>query len=103
MGAFAGQLREDFRGTGIGVTLIAPSEVDSPYFEHNPGSRERIPRAVVLVGGAISPEQVARATAQAIERDRNEAIIPRRAEMIVRLTPRPILNWLVRTTGWRRA
>jgi short-subunit dehydrogenase len=104
MRAFAGQLREDFRGTGIGVTLMAPSEVDSPYFEHNPGSRERIPRAAgVLLGGAISPEQVARATAQAIEHDRNEAIIPRRAEIIVRLTPRPILDWLVRTTGWRRA
>jgi len=43
MRAFANQLREDLRGTGIGVTLIVASEVDSPYWDHNPGSRERIP------------------------------------------------------------
>jgi short-subunit dehydrogenase len=102
MRAFASQLREDLRGTGVGVTLIAPSEVDSPYFENNPGSRERIPRAVVLLGGAVTPEQVAQATADAIERDRKEAIVPRRAEVIVRLTPRPILDLLVRRTGWQR-
>jgi short-subunit dehydrogenase len=102
MRAFASQLREDLRGTGVGVTVIAPSEVDSPYFDNNPGSRERIPRAVVLLGGAVTPEVVARATADAIERDRNEAIVPRRAELIVKLTPRPVFDWLVRSTGWRR-
>ena len=103
MRAFASQLREDLRGTGIGVTLIAPSEVDSPYFDNNPGSRERVPRAVALLGGAVTPEVVARATADAIERGRREVIVPRRAEVVVRLTPRPILDWLVRRTGWRRA
>ena len=72
MRAFAGQLREDLRGTGVGVTLIAPSEVDLPYFENNPGSRERIPRAVALLGGAVTPEVVACAMANAIERDRGD-------------------------------
>ena len=33
----------DLLETGVGVTLLAPSEVDSPYFDHNPGSRGRIP------------------------------------------------------------
>jgi short-subunit dehydrogenase len=102
MRAFASQLREDLRGTGVGVTLMAPSEVDSPYFDNNPGSRERIPRAVVLLGGAVTPDIVARYTADAIERGRKEVIVPRRAEVIVKLTPRPILDLLVRRTGWRR-
>jgi short-subunit dehydrogenase len=102
MRAFASQLREDLRGTGIGVTLIAPSEVNSPYFENNPGSRERIPRAVALLGGAVTPDDAARATADAIEHDRNEVIVPRRAQLIVKLTPRPIFDLLVRRTGWRR-
>jgi short-subunit dehydrogenase len=102
MRAFASQLREDLRGTGLGVTLIAPSEVDSPYFENNPGSRERVPRAVALLGGAVTPGDVARATADAIEHDRNEVIVPRRAELIVKLTPRPVFDLLVRRTGWRR-
>jgi short-subunit dehydrogenase len=94
MRAFANQLREDLRGKGIGVTLIAPSEVESP--------RERIPRSVVLLGGAVAPELVGRATADAIERDRNEVIVPRQAEIVVKLTPRSIFDWLVRRTGWRR-
>lgn len=102
MRAFAGQLREDLRGTGVGVTLIAPSEVDSPYFDNNPGSRERIPRAVALFGGAVTPEDVARATADAIERDRDEVVVPRLAAIFVRVTPKSVFDWLVRRTGWKR-
>jgi short-subunit dehydrogenase len=102
MRAFASQLRADLAGTGVGVTLIAPAEVDSPYFDHNPGARERIPGAGALLGGATSEETVARYTARAIERGRNEVIVPRRAALVVRLTPRPMLDWLVRRTGWRR-
>jgi short-subunit dehydrogenase len=102
MRALASQLREDLRGTGIGVTLLAPSEVESPYFANNPGSRERIPRAVKLLGGAVTPQDVARATADAIERDRDEVIVPRRAEIFVKLTPGPVFDALVRRTGWRR-
>jgi uncharacterized protein len=102
MRAFASQLRADLAGTGVGVTLIAPTEVDSPYFDHNPGARERIPRASALFGGATSTEVVARYTADAIERERNEVIVPRRAAILIKLTPRPVLDWLARRTGWRR-
>ena len=102
MRAFASQLREDLRRTGVGVTLIAPSEVNSSYFENNPGTRERIPRAAALLGRAVAPEAVARATADAVERDRNQAIVPRRAEVIVKLTPKPLFDLLVSRTGWRR-
>jgi short-subunit dehydrogenase len=103
MRAFASQLREDLRGTGVGVTLMAPSEVDSPYFDNNPGSKERIPRAVLLLGGATTPEVVARATADAVEHERDEVIVPRLAALIVRLTPKPVFDWLVRRSGWKRA
>jgi short-subunit dehydrogenase len=102
MRAFASQLREDLRGTGVGVTLMAPSEVDSPYFDHNPGSKERIPRAVLLMGGATTPEVVARATADAVEHDRDEVIVPRLASLVVMLTPKPVFDWLVRRSGWKR-
>ena len=101
MRAFAGQLREDLRGTGVGVTLIAPSEVDSPYFDNNPGARERIPRAAILLG-ATTPEIVARSTADAVERERDEVIVPRRAAIMVRLTPKRVTDWLVRRSGWQR-
>jgi hypothetical protein len=85
------------------VTLIAPSEVDSPYFENNPGSRARIPKASALFGPALAPEQVARATADAVARDRDQIILPRRAELILKLTPTSVLDLLARHTGWRRA
>ena len=73
----------------------------APYFANNPGSRERIPRAVKLLGGAVAAG-LARATADAIEHDRDEVIVPRRAEIFVKLTPAPIFDALVRHTGWRR-
>ncbi len=103
MRAFAGQLRADLQGTGVGVTLVAPAEVDSPYWGHNPGARERVPKASILLGGALTPEAAARGVVRAIERDAKEEIIPRQAAVIIKLTPQPLLEWLVRRTGWRRA
>jgi short-subunit dehydrogenase len=102
MRAFAGQLQADLAGTGVGVTLIAPAEVDSPYFDHNPGTRERLPGIGVLFGGATTEEAVARSVAKAIERERAEVIVPRRAAVIIRVTPGRVRDWLVRRTGWRR-
>ena len=102
MRAFAGQLRADLSGTGVEVTLVAPAEVDSPYFAHNPGSKERIPRATALLGGAKTTEETARDVMRAIERGATEAIVPRRAAVLIRTTPRPVLDWLVRRTGWKR-
>lgn len=99
--ALAGLVRADLRGTGVGVTLLAPAEVDSPYFEHNPGSRERIPHASRLMGRSTSTIEIARLCADAIEQDRRTAILPRRAAVVVRSTPPPVLDWLAARTGWR--
>ncbi|MBC9734108.1 SDR family NAD(P)-dependent oxidoreductase [Nocardioides marmotae] len=97
----AGQVRADLRGTGVGVTLLAPAEVDSPYFDHNPGTRERIPRATVLMGGRASTTTIARLGADAVEAGRRTAILPRQAALVVRTTPPPVLSWLAARTGWR--
>lgn len=103
MRAFAGQLRADLRGTGVGVSLVSPGEVDSPYFDHNPGSRERIPRAAVLFGRRLSVEQVAVSTADAVERQRAVAFVPAYGAWVLRLTPQPVVDWLASRTGWRRS
>ena len=60
MRAFSEHLREDLRGTGVGVTMIVPAEVDSPYFDHNPGSRERVP-GIGRVLGLLDPRAGRRA------------------------------------------
>jgi short-subunit dehydrogenase len=103
MVGFNEHLREDLRDTGVGVTLVCPAEVDSPYFDNNPGSRERVPRAGVLFGTA-TPEQVARRVGRGIERDRARVWVPRRLGAMAALTrhfPRSS-QLLVSRTGWRR-
>jgi short-subunit dehydrogenase len=103
MRAFSEHLREDLRGTGIEVTLIVPAEVDSPYFDNNPGSRERIPR-IGRVLGTASPAAVAERAIAAAERGRRVVHIPRRIavfEFSARHFPRST-RALVTRTGWRR-
>ncbi|MDN4175528.1 SDR family NAD(P)-dependent oxidoreductase [Nocardioides sp. SOB77] len=100
--ALAGLVRADLRGTGVGVTLLAPAEVDSPYFEHNPGTRERVPRATALMGGASTTASIARQCTDAIEADRRTAILPRQAALVVRTTPGPLIDRLAAWTGWKR-
>jgi short-subunit dehydrogenase len=101
MRAFSYQLAADLRGTGVGVTLLAPSEVDSPYFDHNPGSRERIPRIARLIG-KMSEADVAAAAVDAIERERRERVEPLRGRLLLRTTPAPLMRLLLERTGWRR-
>ena len=67
MRAFSYQLTDDLRGTGVGVSLLVPSEVDSPYFDNNPGSRERIPGIAKLIG-TMTEADVAAAAVRTIER-----------------------------------
>lgn len=103
MRAFSEHLREDLRGTGVGVTLIVPAEVDSPYFENNPGSHERVPR-IGRVLGTLSPDGVAEASLRGIERERRVVHIPRRLtafEFWARHFPRST-RALVTRSGWRR-
>jgi short-subunit dehydrogenase len=101
MRAFSYQLEADLRGTGVGVTLLTPFEVDSPYFDTNPGSRERIPKIARLIGD-MTPEDVGREAVAAIERERRQWMIPWRGRWLYRTTPAPIMRRLLRITGWRR-
>src|SRR5262245_4585781 len=54
---FTESLREDLRRTGIGVTLVVLGLVDTPYWEHNPGSRERVPASNPILAPVLTPEQ----------------------------------------------
>ncbi len=42
---FAEALRSELKPSGIGVTLLVLGTVESPYWDHNPGSRENLPAA----------------------------------------------------------
>ncbi len=64
MRGFTAALRADLDGTGIGVTLVVPGEVRSAYFDANPGTAARLPRAGKFFP-VLTPEQVAAAIVRA--------------------------------------
>lgn len=100
---FTEALRADLDGTGIGVTLYESGVVKSPYWEHNPGSRERVPKMGNLVP-EVTPEQVGNAIVSGVERNQRLIVIP----FLMKLTywqhavfPR-VVQWLMTKTGYRR-
>jgi len=103
MRAFSAGLRADLRGTGVGVTLVTAGKVSTPYFAHNPGSEERIPR-IARLAPTLSPEEVAEAMLRGVERERREVLVPRLVRFLVwahRHWPGPV-GALIDLGGWRR-
>jgi short-subunit dehydrogenase len=68
--AFTESIRQELRGSGVGVSLVTPGVIDTPFFDRRgtPYGR-RWPRPV-------SPARVADAVVTAIERDRAELFVP---------------------------
>jgi short-subunit dehydrogenase len=103
MRGFTEALRADLRGTGVGVTMFTPGKVSSPYFEHNAGTEERIPRIARLYR-TLTPEEAADALVRGLERGSREVVAPALVRMTVwfqRLWPGAVAS-LVARTGARR-
>jgi short-subunit dehydrogenase len=75
MEGFTNSLRADVYGRGIGVTLAMFGTVESPYWEHNPGSRERLPLAATRVR-VLTVDEAARAIVRGIERNQRLVLKP---------------------------
>lgn len=100
---FTEALRADLTETGIGVTLFEASVVESPYWEHNPGSRERVPDMGKLVP-TLTPEDAAEAIVRGIERERKSVIVPFMMKLtcwLHSLMP-GVVQWLMTRTGYKR-
>jgi len=93
---FAGSLRQDLHGTGVGVSTIFPGFIRGAgmFAEHV----DQLPPGV----GTSTPEEVAEATARAIERDQGEvdvAPLPVRAAGLLSGVAPDLVGLLNRRTG----
>ncbi len=71
LGCFAESLADEISGRGVGVSVIVPGVIDTPFFEHRgrPYGRRR--------PAPLPPERVARALVTAVERDQRVVFVPR--------------------------
>jgi len=103
MHGFNDALRADLRGAGIHVMLAMPGKVASGYFAHNPGSEERLPGASRLIP-TLTVEQVARAIADGIERNKRQVVVPFMLRLLLfvhRHFPR-VVEGVIAATSYRR-
>jgi uncharacterized protein len=70
---FTEALRTEVARHGIVVSLVVLGTVETPYWEHNPGSRENLPKGFP----AMSTEDAAATILQAITRRRRQIVRPR--------------------------
>ena len=76
MRGFNEALRADVHASGIGVSLVAFAQVSSAFWEHNPGSWDRLPAAAHWLR-TLTPDDAAVAIADAVERERRLVLRPR--------------------------
>lgn len=100
---FTEALSADLAGTGIHVTLATFAKVDSPYWEHNPGSQERVPSAQSMIR-VIDAEEAGEAIIEGIRRNRRRVIRPFMLRVVLwqaRYFPRASRK-LMTSTGHKR-
>jgi short-subunit dehydrogenase len=100
---FTEALRADLAGSGIGVTLYEGGAVASGYWDHNPGTRERMPGIARLIP-LMTADDAARALVDGVERGRRLVVAPALMRLIYlqhRLLP-GVVQWLMVRTGYRR-
>jgi short-subunit dehydrogenase len=73
---FTDALRIEARHTGISVTLAVLGTVETPYWEHNPGSREYLPAANSRLAPTLTAEQAAEAIFDGVERRKRTVVKP---------------------------
>jgi short-subunit dehydrogenase len=99
LAGFADALRADLKGTGVTVTLVVLGTVETPYWEHNPGSRENVPVTNPVLAPVLTPEEAAEVIHDAVARGRRIVFKPgilRALLLLNALAPRLVAKQLRR-------
>jgi len=101
---FSEALRADLYKTGIRVTLFESGEIESPYWQNNPGSRERIPKIGSLLIPVLSKEHVAKAVVCGVKKNKKLIVIPFMLKLVYlqHFFFPWLVQWLMTVTGFRR-
>lgn len=73
---FADALRVELRGTGVALHLVTLGTVESPYWQHNPGSRAHVPAPIPWLMPELSTDEAAETIISAIEHRRRHIVRP---------------------------
>ncbi|MCC3247348.1 SDR family NAD(P)-dependent oxidoreductase [Methylocystis sp. WRRC1] len=96
-------LRADLHGSGITVSLFEGGAIDSPYWAHNPGSRERLPGISKLIP-LLTPEDAGAAIVAGVRADKGLIVAPFLLKVIYAL--HYVFPWaaqgLLTRSGYRR-
>jgi short-subunit dehydrogenase len=76
LAGFAAGLRSEVKGSGVNVTLVVLGTVDSPYWEHNPGSREHLPATNPRLVPTLTCEEAAETIFTGVEEQRRTIVRP---------------------------
>jgi len=72
----ADALRTEVKGKGVSVTMVVLGTVDSPYWQHNPGSREHLPASDPRLLPTLSTAEAAEAIFAGVEAGRRMVVKP---------------------------
>jgi len=95
-------LQSELKGTGLVVTLVVLGTVETPYWEHNPGSRENVPKTNPRLVPVLMPDEAAAAIVDGVAAKKSLVVKPgmiRALFVLNALFPRLVARQLRRATG----
>jgi short-subunit dehydrogenase len=84
MVALSRGLQCELEGTGVNVSLVCPSQVDTTYFQNNDADMRWYP-PISKVFPVLSPQRVAVEVVRAVSEDRREVVFPWQLRWAMRL------------------
>jgi len=76
LAGFTEALRSEVKGKGVSVTLVVLGTVETSYWEHNPGSRQNLPKANLRLAPTLSADEAAEAIFAGVERRKRTVVKP---------------------------